>query len=317
MYVKFWGTRGSIPTPLSSTSIQDKIRQALLGAQGVDLRDHAAVDRYIERLPHTVRGTVGGNTACIEIRVDNQLLILDAGSGLRVLGLELMRQGAGKGNQHMDMLITHTHWDHIQGYPFFVPAFIPGNSITFYSPFANLQERLSRQQDDTYFPVTLEYMRATRCFHTLAPGQWTRIGNVRIYPLRLSHPGTCYGYRIEDDHSSLVYATDAEYKRVDPAHTEEYIRFFHEADLLVFDAQYTITEAQDRPDWGHSFALVGAEFARRANVRRLALFHHDPTSSDEKIWIGRDQAEAYITSMPNVECNCEVIVAYDGLSITL
>jgi phosphoribosyl 1,2-cyclic phosphodiesterase len=281
------------------------------------LSDSDEVNRYLDRLPLTIKGTVGGNTACVEVRAGDQLIILDAGSGLRVLGLDLMKRGFGQGGKHMDILISHTHWDHIQGFPFFVPAFIPGNHVAFHSPFPDLMDRFTHQQFDAFFPVPLTYLRAERTFNTIPQSQWTQVGNVRIYPLELHHPGTCYGYRIEDGNSCLVYASDAEYKRVDPAHTERYIEFFRDADLLVFDAQFTIAEAQDHPDWGHSFALVGAEFARRANVRRLALFHHDPTSTDEKIWTARDQAEAYIIGPNECPCNSEVLVAYDGLSLEI
>ena len=112
-------------------------------------------------------------------------------------------------------------------------------------------------------------------------------------------------------------ASDAEYKRVDPTSTEAYVDFFHEADLLIFDAQYSLTEALDRLDWGHSTAIMGAELAYRAQAKRLALFHHDPTSTDEKIWAGKEQAEAYLERRRSVHSNCQVIVAYDGLSLEI
>ena len=119
MKIKFWGTRGSIPTPVSSIQIKDKVRQALLGAVGINLADERAVDRYLDRLPLSIQGTAGGDTTCLEIRSGDQLLIVDAGSGLRQLGIELMKQGFAQGRSQADFLITHTHWDHIMGFPFF------------------------------------------------------------------------------------------------------------------------------------------------------------------------------------------------------
>ncbi len=314
MYVKFWGTRGSTPTPISSEAIQAKIRQALEGAAGLNLADEATLNRYIERLPPSVNGTIGGDTPCLEIRSGDQLLIIDAGSGLRVLGLDLLRRGFAKGNQHADILISHTHWDHIQGWPFFRPAFIPGNSFTFHSPLENLEERLIRQQDSEFFPVPVSYMSATLQFQQMQEKEWHQIGRFKVYPMRLSHPGVTYGYRIEDGESCLVFASDSEYKRVDKESTQGYVNFFKNAGLLIFDAQYNITEALDRPDWGHSTPIMGAELACRAQVKQLALFHHDPTSSDERIWDSKEQAEAYLTRR-NV--NCTVTVAHDGLVLEI
>ncbi len=316
MYVKFWGTRGSIPISLSSETIKHKIRQALEGAAGLNLADEAVLNRYLERLPFTVWGTAGGDTPCLEVRSGNQLLILDAGSGIRLLGLDLMQKGFAQGYQQADVLITHTHWDHIQGFPFFRPAFVPHNHFTFHSPFPDLVERLAQQQHASFFPVPVNYLSATLEFKTIRENEWYQIGNFRVYAMRLFHPGITYGYRIEDDHAALVWATDSEYKQVDRASTENYVEFFQKADLLIFDAQYSLSEVLDKPDWGHSSALMGAEFAYRAGVKRLALAHHDPTSSDEKIWTDQEQAEAYLMRR-HPDRTCEVMVAYDGLSLEI
>lgn len=317
MYIKFWGTRGSIPTPLSSPEIRQKIRWALEGAAGLDLTDEATLNHYLDRLPFTIQGTTGGNTPCLEVRSGDQLLIIDAGSGISWLGYDLMKRGFAEGHRHADILVTHTHWDHVQGFPFFRPAFIPNNTFTFYSPFDDLRDRLHTQQDPRFFPVPVSYMSAKLEFKQLAGDQWHQLGNFRVYPLLLSHPGLAYGYRIEDGTSSLVCASDAEYKQVDPASTESYVKFFQEADLLIFDAQYNLTEALDKPDWGHSTPMMGAELAYRAKAKRLALFHHDPTSNDAKIWRGKEQAEAYLMRRQPHQVKCEVLVAYDGLTLEI
>lgn len=317
MYVKFWGTRGSIPSSLSAEALQKKYRQLLAGAAGLDLSDDVVIDRYLNHLPLHLQQPVGGNTTCLEIRSGDQLLILDAGSGIRLLGIELLQNGFNRGDCRADILITHTHWDHIQGFPFFSPAFVPTNHFTFYSPFDNLAERLSQQQHPYFFPIPLNYMSADLAFARIEANTWLRLGNFRIYPMRLSHPGLTFGYRIEDDDSCLVMATDSEYKRVDPASTEAYVEFFQDANLLIFDAQYSLSEALDKPDWGHSTAMMGAELAHRANVERLALFHHDPTSSDEKIWSDKEQAEAYLMHRHPGRTTCEMMVAYDGLALNI
>jgi phosphoribosyl 1,2-cyclic phosphodiesterase len=312
MKVKFWGMRGSIPTPLSPAVMEDKIRQALRGAAGVDLSDEEAIERYIQRLALEVRQTVGGNTACVEVRAGEQLLILDAGSGLRVLGEQLMETEFGRGEGQVDFLISHTHWDHIQGLPFFKPGFIPGNQLTFYSPHAHLESAFAGQQDEIYFPVPLSYLSAELRFKRIPAGVWSVLGDLRVYPLHMSHPGESYGYRIEHADGSLVYATDAEYKHLSPESTQAYVELFRDADLLIFDAQYSFADALDRRDWGHSSPLVGAELAYRAGVRRLALFHHDPTSDDRTIYAGLRQAETYLDKRKSA---CQVMISNEGLEI--
>jgi phosphoribosyl 1,2-cyclic phosphodiesterase len=292
------------------------MHQALRGAAGLNLHDPTVLDRYLERLPFSVGGTAGGNTPCVEIQSGDQLLIIDAGSGLRLLGLDLLRRGFDQGHRQADILITHTHWDHIHGFPFFRPAFVPHNCFTFYSPFEDLAERLAAQQQDSFFPVSMSYMSAKLEFRFIAENDWHQVGRFRVYPMRLSHPGVTYGYRVEDGVSSLVLATDSEYKQVDPASTENYVRFFKEADLLIFDAQYTLAEALDRLDWGHSTAVMGAELARRAGVKRLALSHHDPVRNDDKIWAAKEQAEAYLLRCSS-HAVAEVLIAYEGLSLEI
>jgi phosphoribosyl 1,2-cyclic phosphodiesterase len=312
MKVKFWGTRGSIPTPISPAAIEDKIRQALRGAADFDLSSEEAVERYLQRLPPTIRYTIGGNTACVQVRAGAQLLILDAGSGLRLLGYELMKAEFGRGEGTADFLISHTHWDHIQGLPFFGPGFVAGNRLTFHSPHVHLETAFVGQQNDIYFPVSLSYLRADLQFRHIPANAWSQIGEVRVYPLQMSHPGESYSYRVEHDAASLVYATDAEYKHGRPDSTQVYVDFFRGADLLIFDAQYSLTDALDKPEWGHSSPLIGAELAYRAGVRRLALFHHDPLSDDAAIYAGLRQAEAYLAKRAS---NCQVMIANEGMEI--
>lgn len=291
MRVRFWGARGSIPTPMSEAELQEKIRAALLGAVGVDLTSPEAVDRYVERLLPSICSTAGGNTACIEVRAGDKLLILDCGSGIRLLGQQLLKESFGKGQGEAHILLTHTHWDHIQGFPFFNPSYIPGNVLRFYSPYPDMQMRFEDQQREIYFPVPIDYMRSTRTWQVLDPTQTIEIAGVQVQMMLLSHPGGAYAYRLTHGGKIFVYATDGEYHRMDKDSTARYVEFFRNADALVFDAQYSFEQAIDeKRDWGHSTPKMGAELAFRAGVKRLVLFHHDPLATDERLWAAVDEA---------------------------
>jgi phosphoribosyl 1,2-cyclic phosphodiesterase len=159
---------------MSEAELQYKIKAALLGAVGIDLTNPEAVNRYVERLPPDICSTAGGNTSCVEMRAGDAVFILDCGSGIRPLGNVLLREAFGKGKGEAHIFITHTHWDHVQGFPFFNPAFIPGNRLNFYSPYPDLQMRFEDQQREIYFPVSLDYMRSTRTWRVLDPKRSSR-----------------------------------------------------------------------------------------------------------------------------------------------
>lgn len=160
--------------------------------------------------------------------------------------------------------------------------------------------------------MPLSYQKADLQFRYIPDKTWTRIGDLQVYPQRMAHPGENYGYRIEYNGASLVYATDSEYKNMDTESTHSFVDFFRDADLLIFDAQFSLNDVLDKADWGHSSPVMGAELAYRAGVRRLALFHHDPMSDDETIYAGLKQAEAYLASR---DSSCQVVVASEGLEI--
>ncbi|RMF35590.1 MAG: MBL fold metallo-hydrolase, partial [Chloroflexi bacterium] len=152
MKLKLWGTRGSIPSPVTSEIITEKIIQALLQAEGINLSDPTEVHAYVETLPFPIRGTAGGDTPCVEVRSGKNLIILDAGSGLRRLGIELMKEEFGQGKGVAHIFISHTHWDHIQGFPFFRPAFVRGNRLYIYGVHNDLEGRFRGQQNPVWFP---------------------------------------------------------------------------------------------------------------------------------------------------------------------
>jgi phosphoribosyl 1,2-cyclic phosphodiesterase len=317
MLIRFWGVRGSLPSPLSTPQVEAKIVDALMGAAQVNLSDRDAVKTYVRSLPLSLRGTCGGNTSCVEVRTAaNDLLILDAGSGLQRLGSQLMTTEFGQGRGFANLLFSHYHWDHLQGFPFFAPAFVPGNHFVVWSADGRAEEILTRQQEQPTFPVPFAGMGATFEFRTLTPGTELFDGRMQIHHIALDHPGTAYGFRIAADGKSFVYATDAEYKKVDDALFAQYSDFFRDADLLLFDAQYSFPESLDKRDWGHSSAAIGVEIAANTGVKRLALFHHDPRSSDEQIENILDNARQYAALVPG-GTSCEILLAYEGLEVVL
>lgn len=316
MKVKFWGVRGSIPSPASGAEIEGKLLAALMGAQGIDLSNRRAVQEYIVGLPPLMRGTVGGNTPCVSLQIGDEWIILDAGSGLRVLGQELIQSEIWRGHGTAHILLSHTHWDHIQGFPFFAPVFFPGNQINIYSPIPNLKERFRGQQVPEYFPITLDYWRAQLNFIQLEEHVPVNVSGIQINNILQAHPGRSYGYRIDGDGASVVYATDAEYKDLGEAHTQRYVEFMNGADLLIFDAQYTFSESLERPDWGHSSSLIGVDMAVRANVKRIILFHFDPTYSDHKVADVLTGTLNYIAMDPN-KPQCQVALAVEGLELDI
>jgi phosphoribosyl 1,2-cyclic phosphodiesterase len=227
--------------------------------------------------------TFGGNTSCVEIRTDdNTSIILDAGSGIRNVGQTLLQEAQGKPID-IKLFLTHFHWDHIQGIPFFAPIYGPKNSISFYTGVEgrSLQETLEGQMAKPYFPVDFGQVAAQRTFHTIAPGDSVESGGMKIIPFPLNHPQNATGYRVEYKGAVIVYATDFEHGPKD--YDENLRRYADGADILICDAQYTPKEYESHRHWGHSTWLNAVQVARDCKARQLFLFHHDPTHDDQQM----------------------------------
>ncbi|MBL8956621.1 MAG: MBL fold metallo-hydrolase, partial [Myxococcaceae bacterium] len=231
--------------------------------------------------PHVAR--VGGNTSCIEVTSQGERLILDAGTGLRGLGEAL----AASGPQRATFLFSHLHWDHVQGFPFFAPAWHPGSELTLYGPGdggdAQLRNVLDQQMTAPTFPVPLSAMKSRLHFGAARPAVAFEAGPFRITPFEVPHPQGCLSYRVEADGAAFVYMTDVELKA---DALPKLGRFIEGADALVLDAQYTPDEYAGRvgppkAGWGHSTMIDAALLARGANVKRFFMFHHDPAHNDD------------------------------------
>ncbi len=284
--VQFWGTRGSIPRPGYNTL------------------------RY------------GGNTSCVQVTSPNgAVVILDCGSGAHDLGQHLMASASGP--LRGSILISHTHWDHIQGFPFFSPLFARGGHWDIYGPSGlgqSLRETLAGQMQYSYFPVTLDELGASIRFHDLAEGSFA-IDDIRISTRFLNHPALTLGYRLETEDACVVYACDHEpYFRTPgqstPLHEDDRLHseFLAGADLVIHDAQFTDAEYASKKGWGHSPVEYVAEIGLMAGVTRMAFTHHDPSRTDADI----DKiVETVRAGLKQDEPGMEVFAAADGQVVEL
>lgn len=256
--VKFWGVRGSIPTP----------HHANLG--------------------------FGGNTACIEIRMaDGDIVIIDGGTGIRNLGAALQQERSEGAS--LDVFLTHFHWDHIQGLPFFAPLYNASNRVCFHSgrPPAEMKDILEGQMSYPYFPVQFELLHAQRDF-VLAGPEGFRRGSLTIRPFPLNHPQTAVGYRFESNGKVLVHASDCEHghDKLDSVLRDR----AQGADILIYDSQFTPEEYDSKKGWGHSTCFEGTRIANECGVKQLVLFHHDPQHDNEFV---KDIADKACRVFPN------------------
>jgi phosphoribosyl 1,2-cyclic phosphodiesterase len=295
MRIRLWGVRGSIAAP---------------GA-------------------HTVR--YGGNTTCIEVRGDDgELIILDAGTGIFPLAQSLLKELPVKAN----VFITHTHWDHIQGLPFFTPLYIPGNTVRIHGAYdvvtgSGIEQVMNVQLQYSYFPVREAEMRAGIEYETLTPGEAVTIGGVTVTGTLMNHPVVDLGYRVDCNGKSMFFTGDHEvwYNIYEPGDEgyEEYARLIEEkqaavadamrgVDVLVADCAYTIEEYPTKRGWGHGTFDSALAMARRAGVKRLVCTHHEPTRSDDDLEKVFSAAMGRYTPGPG---DPEVLLAREGLEINL
>jgi ribonuclease BN (tRNA processing enzyme) len=203
--------------------------------------------------------------------------------------------------------------------PYFAPAYVPGNRLEIYSGFPDVAERLALQQRPEFFPVPLEAFGADLAFHHIPAGQRRELAGhdgARVEAMALHHPGGAYGYRLEAEGVVLVYAADSDYCGMNRADLDRYCRFFHGADLLIFDSQFSFTEAQARPDWGHASAVLGVNIAQQAGVRRLALFHHSTEYPEAMLYDLCTEAAAY-RSLYFPDSGLEIFLATEGRILDL
>lgn len=319
MLVRFWGTRGSLPTPLSGDGIRKKVFSALSTANGRTFADDTAIDEFIDtELEFPVRSGYGGNSACVEIEAGRgEYLICDMGSGLRELGQRVIETHGAGTPQTFNFFMSHPHWDHIMGLPFFTPAYIPGNKLRIHTCHAIMEEALRQQQSDPCFPVNFDFFGSDIEFILLEPGTTYDVAGVEVRAIRQPHHGDSYGFRFEADGKSAVYSTDAEHKLKSKEETDAFIEFYRNADVVIFDAMYSMADMMTmKEDWGHSSNIVGVDLCHRAEAKHYCMFHHEPIFDDETIHNVLEETTRYEEIMRKDHA-LKVSTAYDGLEIEL
>ena len=318
MLVRFWGTRGSIPVAQTSAAIQKKVVAALVKASGRVLDTPEKARAFMEQeLDFGVSHTFGGNSSCVEIEGAGEYVLCDMGSGARAFAMAALARHGPSQPQTYHVLVSHPHWDHIMGFPFFMPAYIPGNVVRIYGCHASLEEAFRRQHGPPSFPVEFKQLGAKVEFIRLTPGEPAEVAGLTVTPKRQRHGGDSYGYRIERAGKVLVYSTDSEHKLDDPATVRPFVDFFRGADLVIFDAQYSLAEAMSvKEDWGHSSNIVGVELCQMAQVKHLCLYHHEPMLDDEQLGTLLHETRRF-EEITRGHHRVEVSAAYDGMEIIL
>jgi phosphoribosyl 1,2-cyclic phosphodiesterase len=285
MRVRFWGTRGSIPVALTPADIRDKLAQALVAAGGRRFESFGEAYAFAqEQLPFSVSHTFGGHTSCVELLPgSDEYFVCDMGSGARAFGEHILARQGGR-PATVNVFMSHVHWDHIMGFPFFGPAYVPGTRLRIHGCHEILERAFRLQQSPPCFPVTFDQLRASIEFVKLVPGEAATVSGLKVTPKLQRHSGDSYGYRFEADGRSLVYSTDSEHKPEDRAETASFVEFFREADVVIFDAMYSLADAISvKEDWGHSSNIIGVELCQMAGAKHLVLFHHEPANDDATI----------------------------------
>ncbi|GHT64232.1 MBL fold hydrolase [Spirochaetia bacterium] len=313
MLIRFWGVRGSLPAPQLPSRIRSKISAVLERLTPADLESPESRERFLAALPPWLFGTVGGNTPCVTVNPEysQEVLVFDAGSGIRELG-ETSAQERPKPSQYR-LFFSHFHWDHIQGLPFFGPAYDPAVTLDFYSPMKNLENTLKAQMASPYFPVPMESMGCKKNFHFM--DDRVILDGVTVSGKKMNHPGDSWSFMVNDGKHRFIYATDAELSREDFLKNEKNTLFFKNADLIVIDCQYTLGEAIEKYDWGHNAFSMAVDFAANWGIKHMVLFHHDPAYNDQKLYNMLQSAKWYTERM---DINgIKLTLATEGLEIRL
>jgi phosphoribosyl 1,2-cyclic phosphodiesterase len=318
MLVRFWGTRGSLPVAPRADAILAKVVSALTAAQGRFFASEAdAADFAVANLDFPVHGGFGGATSCVEIESGEEAFVIcDMGSGLRELGVSAMRRCAEGHPRVYHFFLSHMHWDHIMGFPYFGPAHDPGAEIVIHSGHPDAEAALRRQQEEISFPVPFDALQARIEFVVHKPWEPFHVAGLDVSLVRQSHAHDSFGYRFERRGKAVVYSTDSEHKPENMEAEGVFEAFFDKADLVICDTMYSLGETVSlKQDAGHSSNVVAVDLCHDAGAKRLALFHHEPSYSDADIQRMFVETLRYEELVRAGRPQLGVVCAYDGLEL--
>ncbi|RYZ67763.1 MAG: hypothetical protein EOP09_10510 [Proteobacteria bacterium] len=278
MKLHMWGTRGSLPRAINHDTFVNLVDKYAKEAEKSGLSTISEFRNALRDGDLAKPLVYGGNTTCNEVIHKNMRLFIDMGTGFAEASTSVMSQGR---TDHC-IFLTHLHWDHIMGMPFFVPLYIPGNKITIYHVHPHAPEYVRIQFNGINFPIKWAQIAAHVEFKQIRPYEPVHFEDISVTAFAMDHPGGCFGYRFDAEGHSLAIGVDGEYKRVSRADLGKDLPFYQNLDLLVFDGQYELDELASRYDWGHCSPPIGVELALREGIRNIIVTHHDPRATEEK-----------------------------------
>ena len=294
--VKFWGVRGSLPSAPPPTDWTYHIEGVLRNFFSMCYREPAQISKYIENMGVPLLGGYGAATTCVEVSSSRSQLIIDGGSGIRNLSEKIMSGTTGRSKGPFHIFMTHFHWDHVIGLPFFTPHFIPGCEVHYYAVQPELEKLIRGIFVRPYFPVPFEALKAKVFFHVLEPRKPMKLEDFTITPYKLDHPDPCWGFKVEAGGKTYSHCVDTEGTRVTREELGEDLPLYQNVDLMYFDAQYTLPELAEKANWGHSAAQVGLDIALREGIKKILFAHHDPGARIEHVLELKRQTREYYES---------------------
>ncbi|MCO4793050.1 MAG: MBL fold metallo-hydrolase [Bacteriovoracaceae bacterium] len=317
MKLKIWGSRGSIPVSPYPQDTWNEKKDLLLDFHNSGLTP----DDYLKSKDFNSVAGYGGNTTCVQVTSKSgSNIIIDGGSGIRPLGMSLLGSDLGKGQGEAHIYLTHYHWDHLVGLPFFVPFYIPGNKIHVYSVCEDLEEVFEILFKKPYFPVPFNVIKAQIVFHQIEPRKEFKVGDLKCTPYQLDHPDPCWGLKVNSDDKNFAHCVDTEGTRISRDKLGDDLPLYQGIDLMYFDAQYDFNDHLSKVDWGHSASQIGLDLAMREGIKKVLFTHHDPAASDAQITDLKKDTQRYFQEQRRAKTSLYPVewdFAYDGLVVEI
>ena len=317
MRIKFWGVRGSIPHSLDSAGWAQHFEKVMRDFFQKGYSKAEEIQSYIRSKPVTELGGYGTATTCVQVESESrQSIIVDGGSGIKSLSDEIIKQGSLKEGLEIHILLTHYHFDHIMGLPFFIPHFTAGCKIHYYSVQTDTENVVKSLFQKPTFPVSYASLSATIQFHQLEPYKENKVNGFTVIPYKTDHPDLCYGFKISDGKKTYAHAVDNEANRMNKADLAADAGLYESVDLVYFDAQYDEDTFADKKGWGHGTSHRGFEICANFNIQQILFAHHDPAFSIEDSIEQQKKTELNFAKKYS-HLNIRWRYAYDGLEVIL